>query len=67
MGTLRKSVIIIDETKFNIHDLLGATVLIGRVLVMVWGGFSCGQKELAFLRGKQLRGKFEYKRPETIS
>ena len=26
MGTLRKSVIILDETKFNIHDLMGATV-----------------------------------------
>ena len=25
MGTLRKSVIILDETKFNIHDLMGAT------------------------------------------
>ena len=26
MGTLRKSVIILDETKFNIYDLMGATV-----------------------------------------
>ena len=26
MGTLRKSVIILYETKFNIHDLMGATV-----------------------------------------
>ena len=25
-GYLRKSVIILDETKFNIHDLMGATV-----------------------------------------
>ena len=26
MGTLRNSVIILDETKFNKHDLMGATV-----------------------------------------
>ena len=26
METLRKSVIILDETNFNIHDLMGATV-----------------------------------------
>ena len=26
VGTLRKSVIILGETKFNIHDLMGATV-----------------------------------------
>ena len=64
MGTLWKSVIILNETKFNIynpdglhnywHDLeMEQEICCSRKFGEAWRGFSsCGPTEITFLRGK---------------